>query len=145
MKVAKGILRYIRGTLHFILFYSCANKFELVGYTNNDWGGNQDDGKSTSFVFFLGSVEFTWSYKKQNIVSLFTCEAKYVVASSEVCHILWLRNLLKSIKHLQGGPTIMHIDYKLAIALVENPSIMLGVNILTQGINLFESTITIRR
>lgn len=53
MNVAKGILRYIRGTLHFILFYSCANKFELVGYTDNDWGGNQDDGKVLVLYSFL--------------------------------------------------------------------------------------------
>lgn len=59
MKPAKRILRYIKGTPHFILFYSYDNKFYLVGYTNNDWGGDQDNRKSsTSFVFFLASAEF---------------------------------------------------------------------------------------
>ena len=42
-----------------------------------------DDRKSTtSFVFFMGDTAFTWMSKKQPIITLSTCEAEYVVATS---------------------------------------------------------------
>lgn len=56
----------------------------------------------------------------RNTVTLSICEIKYVAASSGVSHALWLHNLLKSIKHSQEGPTIMHIDNKSAIVFAKN-------------------------
>lgn len=46
------------------------------------------------FTFYMGKMDFTWMPKKQQIVTLFTCEAKYVTAISCVCHAIWLRNML---------------------------------------------------
>ena len=37
LKTAKRILRYIKGTLDFGLFYSSSNNFRLVGYSDSDW------------------------------------------------------------------------------------------------------------
>ncbi|KAA0050234.1 putative copia-type polyprotein [Cucumis melo var. makuwa] len=98
LKVAKRILRYLKGTLDYGLFYSSSKKFQLEGYCDSDWVGDTNDRKSTSgYVFFIGNTAFTWSSKKQPIVTLSTCEAEYVVAASCVCHAVWLRNLLKTV------------------------------------------------
>lgn len=56
----------------------------------------------------------------RNTVTLSICEIEYVAASSGLYHALWLHNLLKSIKHSQEGPTIMHIDNKSAIVFAKN-------------------------
>jgi hypothetical protein len=97
-KVAKRILRYIKGTIDFGLLYPSSNEFKFVGYSDSDWGGDVDDIKSTTgFVFYLGSLAFTWSSKKQPIVTLSTFEAEYVAATSSVCHAIWLRKLLKKL------------------------------------------------
>nr|KYP41493.1 Retrovirus-related Pol polyprotein from transposon TNT 1-94 [Cajanus cajan] len=41
-----------------------------------------DDRKSTArYMFYMGNTTFTWFSKKQPIVTLSTCEAKYVAAS----------------------------------------------------------------
>ncbi|KAM2249834.1 hypothetical protein ACFXTI_004418 [Malus domestica] len=54
---AKRILRYIRGTLNYGLFYNFGEDAKLFGYSNSDWGGDQDERKSTTgYVFFLGST-----------------------------------------------------------------------------------------
>ncbi|KAF8409311.1 hypothetical protein HHK36_005385 [Tetracentron sinense] len=45
---AKRILRYISGTLEFGLFYSYNEDAELYGYSDSDWGGDQDERKSTT-------------------------------------------------------------------------------------------------
>ncbi|KAG6483840.1 hypothetical protein ZIOFF_060540 [Zingiber officinale] len=83
LKIAKRILRYIKGSIDFGLLYSTSNQFKLEGYSDRDWGGDMDDTKSTTrFVLFMGDTAFTWMLKKQPIVTLSTCEAEYVVATS---------------------------------------------------------------
>ncbi|KAE8681124.1 hypothetical protein F3Y22_tig00111342pilonHSYRG00188 [Hibiscus syriacus] len=121
-KAAKRILRYLKGTIDFGLFYSVSNDYKLVGYSDNDWGGDIDNRRSTTgFVFFMGDIAFTWMSKKQPIVTLSTCEAEYVAATSCVCHAIWLRNLLKEIGLIQEEPTKVCVDNKSAIALAKNP------------------------
>ena len=105
LNAAKRILRYVKSTLDDGLFYSWSNDFRLVGYSDSDWGRDLDERKSTSgFAFFMGDAAFTWSSKKQAIVTLSTCEAEYVAANSTVCHAIWLRNLLKHLGFPQESP-----------------------------------------
>jgi hypothetical protein len=98
-KALKRILRYIKGTIDFGLFYSYSNSFYLVGYSDSDWTEDMDDRKSTTgFVFYMGDTVFTWSLKKQSIITLSTCEAEYVATTTCVCHFIWLRRLLKELR-----------------------------------------------
>ena len=121
-KAAKRILRYLKGTIDFCLYYSISNDDKLVGYSDSDWGGDIDNRRSTTgFVFFMGDTAFTWLSKKQPIVTLSTCEAEYVAATSAVCHAVWLRNLLKELNLTQEEPTKIGVDNKSAIALAKNP------------------------
>jgi hypothetical protein len=119
---AKRILRYIKGTLNFGLFYTYGESADLVGYSDSDWGGDQDERKSTTgHVFYLGSTAFSWTSKKQAIVALSSCEAEYVAISSAVCEAIWLRNLLESLNHTQEKSTVIYVDNKSAIKLSKNP------------------------
>ena len=72
-------------------------------------------------MFYFGSTAFTWQSKKQAIVTLSTCEAEYVAASSCVNHAIWLRYLLEDLKLEQSGPTEIRVDNKSAIELAKNP------------------------
>ena len=122
LKAAKRILRYIKGTFDYGLLYSCSNNSKLVGYCDSDWAGDMDDRKSTTgYVFFMGDTAFAWSSKKQPIVTLSTCEAEYVAATSCVCQAIWLRNLLKELHLPQEESTEIFIDNKSALALAKNP------------------------
>eukprot|EP00253_Pinus_taeda_P003812 PITA_03812 len=77
-KVAKRILRYVRGTVQFGIHYSAKAAPLLVGFTDSNWAGDPDDRKSTSgYVFTLGSGPITWACKKQAAISLSLVEAKY--------------------------------------------------------------------
>ncbi|GJU11550.1 retrovirus-related pol polyprotein from transposon TNT 1-94 [Tanacetum coccineum] len=123
LKIAKRILRYIKCTVDYGMFYSISEDFKLVGYSDSqgcqdrdptwdrfclckieivrsdrdrkilpiyhvllgdsDWAGRKDDGRSTpGFLFFMGNNAFTWSSKKQPIVTLSSCEAGYIAATS---------------------------------------------------------------
>ncbi|XP_060965351.1 uncharacterized mitochondrial protein AtMg00810-like [Cannabis sativa] len=67
LKNRKRILRYIKGTTIYGLFYSSFNNYEIVGYSDSDGSGYLDDKKSTTgFVFFMTNTSFTWMSKKQS-------------------------------------------------------------------------------
>ena len=52
----KRILRYLKVTSSFGMWYTNSNNFRLYGYSDNDYGGCVDDCKSTTgYVFFMAS------------------------------------------------------------------------------------------
>ncbi|GAB2284320.1 hypothetical protein Dimus_039661 [Dionaea muscipula] len=92
--VCKRILRYLKGTLSYGLWYSffSSSEFTLTGFSDSDWGGDFDSRKSTtSFLFCLGETSFTWVSKFQPIVPVSSSEAEYVAITSCVSHGLRLR------------------------------------------------------
>ena len=48
----KRILRYLKGTEHYGLWYPKCNNLDLYNFTNADWVGCVDDWKSTSGASF---------------------------------------------------------------------------------------------
>ncbi|KAG6490518.1 hypothetical protein ZIOFF_051816 [Zingiber officinale] len=61
LKIAKRILRYIKGTTDFGLLYSTSNHLKLEGYSDSDCSKDMDDIKNTTgFMFFMGDTVFTW-------------------------------------------------------------------------------------
>ncbi|GJX67573.1 retrovirus-related pol polyprotein from transposon TNT 1-94 [Tanacetum coccineum] len=87
-------------TVDYGMFYSTSEDFKLVGYSDSDWAGSKDDGRSTSgFLFFLGNNAFTWSSKKQPFVTL-SVEAEYVAAIIMLYVTpIWLKGVLKELTH----------------------------------------------
>ncbi|KAL4335379.1 hypothetical protein GQ457_07G009100 [Hibiscus cannabinus] len=69
-----------------------------------------------------GRCNFYMGFKKQQIVTLSTCEAKYVAAevATCVCHAIWLRKLFKEINFIQHEATQIYIDSKSTIELAKN-------------------------
>jgi len=45
---AKHILRFLQGTTNYFLKYDKGNDVHLIGYTDYDWGGSEQDGRSTT-------------------------------------------------------------------------------------------------
>lgn len=62
---AKGLVRYLVGTVGFGLWYTKTIVCKLQGFTNNDWGGSLEDRKSISgMVFDLVSRAISWGSRK---------------------------------------------------------------------------------
>ena len=121
LKTAKRILRYLKGTLDYGLLYSPSKEFKLVGYSDSDQARHMDDRKSTiGFVFYMGDTAFTWTFKKQPIVMVSTCEAEYVAAIFGVCHSIWLGSLLKELQMFQEEAMKIFVDNKSTLALAKN-------------------------
>lgn len=94
----------------------------LSAYSDSDFAGNVDDRRSTSGnLFKLNGGPIAWCSKRQKCVSLSTCEAEYVAASTAAKVIIWLRRLLQDIGCPQTGPTPLYYDNQSAVRLVRNP------------------------
>ena len=120
-QVVKRILRYVNRTKHYGILYTTTSHFRLVGYTKSDWVGSVDDRKSTlGYVFHLGCEAISQASKKQPIVSLSTVEVEYVTATAAACQTIWMRRMLRDLRHDQEGTTIIFCDNTQAIALSKN-------------------------
>ena len=70
MMAVKRILRYLRGTEDYGLWYKLGGNLDLKVFTNADWARNIDDKKSTSGgAFFLGKRLVSWTNKRKNYTS----------------------------------------------------------------------------
>ena len=77
LNAVKRIFRYLKGTIDIGLWYPKCDNFELICYSDADFGCCKIDGKSTSGTcHFLGHSLVSWHSKKQNSVALSTAEAE---------------------------------------------------------------------
>ena len=121
-KAAKHVLRYLRGTSQYGLWYRRTEGVKLQGFTDADWAGSPSDRKSTSGgIFNLCSDAVSWYSRKQRSVSLNSAEAKYMAASQVACEAIWMRKILVGLFGQRMDPTVIYCDNKSSIKLSENP------------------------
>ena len=71
------------GTVKLGILFRKQSLYECIGYSDADWGGDQDDRRSTSgYIYTIGGGPVSWSSRKQGSVALSTSEAEYVALSS---------------------------------------------------------------
>ena len=88
----KRIIKYVKATTDFGVWYSKNTNDVLAGYSDANWAGNVDDRKSTSGgCFYMGNNLISWMSKNQNSISLSTTEAKYNVVGSCCTQFLWMQ------------------------------------------------------
>ncbi|XP_050909772.1 secreted RxLR effector protein 161-like [Lathyrus oleraceus] len=81
--VIKRIMKYLKGTTNFGLWYPKGSICNLVGYSNDDYAGSKTDRKNTSGTcHILGNALVSWVFKKQACITLSTTETKYIAAGS---------------------------------------------------------------
>ncbi|WVZ84021.1 hypothetical protein U9M48_031104 [Paspalum notatum var. saurae] len=117
----KRILRYIKFTPEFSLWYSADSSLSLLGFSDSDHAGYRIDRKSTSGTCqFLGTSLVSWSSRKQSSVATSTCEAEYVAAASCFSQILWMLATLRDYSLTYGRIPIL-CDSSSAISVDKNP------------------------
>ena len=76
MVATKHVMRYLKGTIDFGLYYDGDHDYRWYGYTDGDWDGSISDRKNTSGgCYCLGSTMISWFSKKQSSVALSSAEA----------------------------------------------------------------------
>nr|GFA58986.1 putative ribonuclease H-like domain-containing protein [Tanacetum cinerariifolium] len=95
LHAVKRIFRYLKGHSKLELWYPKDSHFDLVAYSDSDYGGASKDRKSTSEgCQFLGRRLISWQCKKKTIVATSTTKAEYVAAASCCGQVLWIQNQL---------------------------------------------------
>jgi hypothetical protein len=93
----KWILLYLRGTSTHELCFG-GSDCVLQGYVDSDMVGDKDRRKSTTgYVFIVGGTTVSWILKLQNVVSLSTTEAEYVVATEASKEMIWLQRFMEEL------------------------------------------------
>ncbi|KAJ9541082.1 hypothetical protein OSB04_027588 [Centaurea solstitialis] len=117
----KRILKYLKGTPNFGLWYPKDSGFELTAFTDSDHAGCKLNRKSTSGACqFLGDKLVSWSSRKQNCVSLSTAEAEYVAAACCCSQVLWMKIQLADYGYTMHRIPI-YCDSSSAIQIAANP------------------------
>jgi len=120
-QAVKRIMRYLRFTPAFGLWYSAASTLSLCGYSDADFAGCRLDRKSTSGTCqFLGSSLVSWSSRKQSNVAQSTTEAEYVAAASCCSQLLWMIATLRDFG-LSFSRVPLLCDSTSAISVAKNP------------------------
>ena len=108
---AKHTLRYLHGTIGYLLRYTSSSDMRLVGYSDSDWVGSVEDSKSTfGCCFSLGSAMVSWFSRKQSSVALSTAKAEYIAACMAAREVVWHQKLLASLFGQRLEPTVIHCD-----------------------------------
>jgi len=120
-QAVKRIMRYLRFTPEFGLWYSASSTLSLCGYSDADFAGCRLDRKSTSGTCqFLGSSLVSWSSRKQSNVAQSTTEAEYVAAASCCSQLLWMIATLRDFGLLFSHVPLL-CDSTSAISVAKNP------------------------
>nr|GEV93586.1 hypothetical protein [Tanacetum cinerariifolium] len=94
LHAVKRIFRYLKGHPKLGLWYPKESPFDLVAYSDSDYGGTTQDHKSTTRgCQFLGKRLISWQCKKLTIMATSTTEAEYVAAASSCGQVLWIQNV----------------------------------------------------
>ena len=127
MSVAKGVLRYLQGSLdHTLVFRKSKEIVHIQGYCDSDWASSYSDRRSISgYVYKLNkdSGFVSWRSKKQNVVALSSCEAEYIALATcvqEALYLLKLFTFMYDVKNGEANVTI-GVDNQGTIALAKNP------------------------
>ena len=117
----KRILRYLKGTSSYGIFYERNKISECVGYSDSDWAGNLSDRKSTSgYCFCLGHGLISWRSNNQSCVALSTAEAEFIALSTAAQEAVWLKKLLFNLGMSSEKPLEIFEDNNSTICIVKS-------------------------
>jgi len=114
----KRILRYLRGTVDYVLRYFKEDKTVKV-YCDADWA-NENDAKSYSgYAIVMCGGAVIWRSKKQDTVATSTTHAEYLAMYEVAKEVVWLQDFFEEIgvADMLPIPTEIYADNQGAIAL----------------------------
>ena len=122
LNAAMRVLCYLKGMKTHSLHLGGGIPW-IAGFSDSDWGGDQDDRKSTSaYVFCLGLGSVSWKSIKQKSVALSTVEAEYMAMCQAVKEAIWLNGLLEDLGVKFWSPLVINSDNQGMLALAQNPN-----------------------
>ena len=98
---AKGVLRYLAGTVHLSLQFPSPLSMENTslpatrGLSDADWASDEKDRKSISgYCFYFLNSLISWSSRKQRTVSTSSTESEYYALTNTIKEAIWIKLFL---------------------------------------------------
>jgi hypothetical protein len=136
-KALMRLLRYLRGTQDYGLFYSKDNNPLATLHSNDDLDGHdwytpvaladashaQEVGRKSrsAHIIMMAGAAACWLSKKQPVVAISSTEAEYYSLSEAVKEVLWVRQIYEDVGVELRHPTVVHQDNQSTIAIALNP------------------------
>ncbi|KAJ0852435.1 putative RNA-directed DNA polymerase [Helianthus annuus] len=118
----KRVLRYLKGTIHHGLFLNRNSPLTLSAFSDSDWGGTNDAGRSTTaYILYLGTNIISWKSARQKSVSRSSTEAEYKALANASAELTWLKHLLQELGITTTQPPTLFCDNTGATYLCANP------------------------
>ena len=120
---AKKVMRYLKRTKDYMLIYKHVQDLELVGYSDSDFAGCQDEKKSTTgYIFKLAGGAVSWKSEKQKSIASSSMQAEFVACFSATTQAIWLRNLIKELTVFDflDRPIQLYCDNNSAVLFINN-------------------------
>lgn len=118
----KRVLRYLKGTIHHGLFLKKGSSLDLKAFSDSDWGGVSNGGRSTTaYILYLGSNIISWRSARQKSVSRSSTEAEYKALANAAAEVTWVQHLLRDLGLASSKPPTLFCDNTGATYLCANP------------------------
>ena len=109
------VIRFVLDTKNLVLkiepMQNSNKLWEIVCFGDNDYAGDPVSKKSMSgFILYVLSVPFSWQSKLQKSVSLSSLEAEYTDLPEAVKEVMFIIQLLGSMKILVKYPVTVRVD-----------------------------------
>ncbi|MDU5411039.1 MAG: reverse transcriptase domain-containing protein [Staphylococcus haemolyticus] len=119
MEAAKRVLRYLKGTKKFGLYYTPNSPDELICYSDANLASETDtkSRSTTGSVILYGGSPVSWRSKLQTLVALSTVNSELFALCFTTQECVWLQNLMEDIKITHN--TKLYCDNQPAIKTVQ--------------------------
>lgn len=123
-------MRYLKDTMNKRLIYhgwrpTISHSFfhSLEDWSDADWIGDIDNCHFTLEYLFQLDSSYLFSCKndKQPVLTLFSTEAKYIVAATATKKLKQMQILIQELGYFLNLPSIFYCDNQWCIALTRNP------------------------
>ena len=95
--------------------------WEQVCYSDSDYASDTDSRQSLSrFVLYACQVPISWGSKGQKSVMLLSSDTEWVALSEAIKEVMFVSQLLTSMKIWVQYPIIVHVDNVRAIFMAQN-------------------------
>ena len=114
------VLTYLKNFLDIHLKLVKGASIAPEGYVNADYANDKSNRKSTtSYIFSVSRMAFSWSSKKEPTVATSTMEAEYIALFFSSQQAAWIEQFYKQISFELQNPIRIHCNSETAIAVAK--------------------------